>query len=55
MDIRSKQSGAGKYSRLQTEEQQRVKKDKLADALRDNLRRRKAAASPSTEIEEGLS
>ena len=52
MDIGSKQSAAGKYSRLQTEKRQRVKKDKLADALRANLRRRKVAASPSAEIEE---
>lgn len=49
MNIRTPQSELSERAKLQAKEQQQLKKDNLAKALRDNLRRRKASISSSVE------
>ena len=51
MDIHKTRSEADKHINARTENQQQIKKDKLGVALRDNLRRRKAANLPSSEAD----
>lgn len=49
MQKNTPQTEAKGIVRLQTKKQQQAKKDKLANALRDNLRRRKAASQLTPE------